>query len=722
MAVLQGAFILADKLCLPSSLSSLQKSDWGRVAHPVLEALKDICRQEELGAHPTTTNVSWLKKVVCVVWLKLLAREAGEDVETSWKENPFFAFQNGLPEVNHVVLLELLKSIDAAQTFANFLLYLPEAQICAELARLVEHMKSSPIREDDVRLLMEVWWELWKGRDEKMMGGEDGLETMFARQFAHLSSNSSRVSPQAAKRLKLDPSDLPTSSPTTDVLYILLHALKDIKDHLSSTDLCLQALSICLDAFYTDFLISEAVILPSKEKLHILSKVISIRERNDEKPSPELIRETLSDLHASHTPSQFQSSRMKLGEALKIITGLAQFWQSSGLLTACDKTNPSFPAFKLVQSVQRVLAALQKVEVPETLIENEDIETEKSILRGLLESLAFPSIESTPEVNARVTAIIISHHLDDYQNFALLFASEESLAVCDEHWMVCLEKNQAAFQQCDTLIKLTSALMSKLHSKSVNESQCRKLMKVVADIFTSLSLKDKNKVLTAMMRLSNRGFFGCSIPSAVNDRFEQELNMAFNCIVQGGGGVAQSNLNTAVSLVARVAFQNPEAALRACCHSAVFNKHGFALIAKILQQLPGLIGPGERKDEAQSDEEDRQEAMETVDEGKDAVRGGSVLCSCLQEMIKNKPLSASEKEQLLKYLGLLMMPVVAVEGEEGKQSFLPPQEVVNMFVLPNLSSAGKCNVMSTLKQRVWLNLDFYVYRQHLIVVLIAAVC
>lgn len=240
--------------------------------------------------------------------------------------------------------------------------------------------------------------------------------------------------------------------------------------------------------------------------------------------------------------------------------------------------------------------------------------------------------------------------------------------------------------------------------------------------FTSLSLKDKNKVLTAMMRLSNRGFFGCSIPSAVNDRFEQELNMAFNCIVQGGGGVAQSNLNTAVSLVARVAFQNPEAALRACCHSAVFNKHGFALIAKILQQLPGLIGPGERKDEAQSDEEDRQEAMETVDEGKDAVRGGSVLCSCLQEMIKNKPLSASEKEQLLKYLGLLMMPVVAVEGEEGKQSFLPPQEVVNMFVLPNLSSAGKCNVMSTLKQRVWLNLDFYVYRQHLIVVLIAAVC
>ncbi|XP_073348750.1 gem-associated protein 4 [Pagrus major] len=689
LAILQGAFVLADKLCLPSSLSSLQKADWSRVGHPVLEALKEICRQDELSAHLTTASVSWIKKVVCVVWLKLLSRETGEDVETSWRENPFFALQNGLPVVNHVVLLELLKSMAAAPTFANFLLYLPQAQICAELAKLVQHMKSSPIREDDVRLFMEVWWELWKGRDEEMMGGEDRIETMFARQFAHLSSKSSSVSPQAAKRLKLDPSDLPASSPPTDVLYILLHALKDIKDHLSSTDLCLQALSICLDAFYTNFLISEAVILPPKEKLHILSKVISIRERNDEKLSPELLRETLRDLHASHAPSQFQSSRMKLGEALKIITELAQLWQSKGLLTACDETNPSFPAFKLVQSVQRVLTALQKVEVPEVMTETEDCETEKSVLRDLLESLAFPAIESTSEVNARVTAIIISHRLDDYQNLALLFASEETLAVCDEQWMECLEKNQAAFQQCDTLIKLTSALMSKLHSKSTNESQCRKLMKVVADIFTALSLKDKNKALTAMMRLSSRGFFGCSVPSAVTDRFEQELNMAFNCIVQGGGGVSQSNLNTAVSLVARVAFQNPEATLRACCHSAIFNKHGFALIAKILQQLPGLRGQRERKDEAQSDEEDRKEAEESVDEGKDAVSGGSLLCRCLQEMIKTKPLSANEKEQYLKYLGLLMMPVMTVEGEERKQSFLPPQEVVNMFVLPNFSSIGQ---------------------------------
>lgn len=683
-AVLQGAFLLADKLSLPSSLSSLQKADWSRVGDPVLEAIREICRQDE---HLTTTAVPWIKRLVCVVWLKLLCGETGEDVEMAWRENPFFPLQNGLPEVNHVVLLEVVRSMAAAQTFAHFLLCLPESQICTELKRLVQHMRSSPTSEDDVRFFLEVWWELWKGRDEQKVGEEDSIEKMFARQFARLSSKSSSLTPQAAKRLKLDTSDQPASSPTTDVIHILLHALKDRKDHISTTDLCLQALSISLDAVYTAFLINQAVVLPTKEKMHVLSKVVSIREKNDQKLSPELIREAQRDLRASHAPSQFHPSSMKLGEALKIVTELAQFWQNSGFLKV--SSNPSYSAFRLEQSVQRVLTVLQKAEVSESMTEMDDQETEKNVLRGLLESLAFPTIESSPEVNVKVTAIIISNRLDDYQSFAVLFASEKSWAACDEHWMDCLEKNQAAFQQCDTLIKLTFTLMSELHSLSTNLSQCRKLMKVIADIFSALSLKDKDKALAAMLRLSSRGFFGCSVPSAVTDGFEQELNMAFNCIIQGGGGASaaasQGNLNTAVSLVARVAFQNPEAALRSCCHAAIFNKGAFSLMAKILQQLPGLRGQRESRDE-----EERTEAEESMDEGQDALSGSGLLCRCLQEMIKTKPLSANEKEQFLKYLALLMMPVMTIEGEERRQSFLPPEEVVNIFVLPNLSTVGEC--------------------------------
>ncbi|KAK1900177.1 Gem-associated protein 4 [Dissostichus eleginoides] len=587
-AVLQGAFLLADKLSLPSSLSSLQKADWSRVGHLVLEAVREICGQEELGVHLPAAS-------------------------------------NGLPEVNYVVLLEVVRSLAAAPIFSRFLLHLPQSQIATELERLVQHVRSGPTRDDDVRFLLEVWWELWKGQDEQKEEGEDSIEKTFAGQFARLSSKSSSLSPQAAKRLKLDASDLPASPPTADVVNILLHALKDIKDNISTTDLCLQALSIALDTLYTAFLIDGAVVLPAIEKMHILSKVVSIREQNGEKLTPELLKEALRDLHASHTPSQFEPTRIKLGEALKIITDLAQFWQSNGLLGTSESSGS---AFKLEQSVQRVLTALQEAEAPETTNEIDLQKSEKNILRGFLESLSFPAAESTPGLNSRVTAVIIKHRLDDYQNFAELFASEKSWAAQDELWFDCLEKNQAAFQRQETLINLTSTIVSKLHSESPNVSQCRKLMKVVADIFSALSLEDKNKALAAMLRLSSRGFFGGSVPSAVTVAFEQELNMAFNCIIQGRGGASaaasQANLNTAVSLVARVVFQNPEAALR-----------------------------------------------------------------CLQEMTKTKSLSANEREQLLKFLGLLMMPVMAAEGEEERmESFLTPQEVVNVFVLPNLSTTG----------------------------------
>lgn len=678
-AVLQGAFLLADKLCLPSSLSCLQKADWSRVGGPVLEAVREVCGQDELGERPAAAaTVSWTQKVVCVVWLKLLCREAGEDVEVAWRENPFFSLQNGLPDVNHVVLMEVVRSLAAAQTFARLLLLLPQSQICAELERLVQHVKSSPTREEDVRLFLEVWWELWKGQHEPEAGAEDSIETMFARQFARLSSSS--VSPQAAKRLKLDPSDLPSPSPTPDVLHILLHALEDLKDHISTADLCLRALSVSLDALFTAVLTDQAVVLPPKEKMHLLSEVVTIRETSGEELSPALIREAQRDLRASNTPCQFQPSSMKLGEGLKIITDLTEFWKNSGLLTACGSSNPSYAAFKLAQSVQRVLTALQKS------TETDNQESDKNILRGLLESQAFPPIEIVPETKARVAAVVISHRLDDYQDFAALFAGETSWAACEDHWMDCLEKNQTAFQQRDTLMKLASTLMGKLHGGSSDVSHSRKLLKVTADLFSALPLEDKNRALAAMLRRSSRGLFGRPVSSAVTGGFEQELNMAFNCIIQGGGAASQGNLSTAVSLVARVAFQNPEATLRSCCHSAVFNKGAFSLMVKILQQLPGLRGQPERKDEAQSDEEGIKEAGEGLDGGEDPLSGGGLLCRCLQEVIRNKSLSANEKEQLLKFLALLMAPV---EGAERRPSFLPPQEVVNVFVLPNLSAVGQ---------------------------------
>ncbi|KAG7234992.1 hypothetical protein INR49_003191 [Caranx melampygus] len=470
--------------------------DWSRAGRPVLEAVTQICGQD--------VTCLWKKKVVCVVWLKLLSREAEEDVETSWRENPFFPLHNGLPELNHVVLLELVKATAAADVFASFLLRLPQSQICVELERLIRFVRSSPVREEDVQLFLDVWWELWKGRRDQTTGGggEETIEVMFANQFARLSSQSSGVTPQAAKRLKLDTSD----QPTADVLHLLLQALKDMKDHTTSADLCLRAVSTSLDSLYTTSLIDKQVSLPAKEKMLMLSKAVSLREKNHNRLSPELVQEAQRDLRASHTPSQFQPSRVKLPEALKLVTDLTQVWLSSGLLTSHASTDVSYSGFRLQQSLQRVLTALEEPD------QEPEVVTERNKLRALMESLQFPDVETTPEVDVKVAAIIISHRLDGCRDFAALFAGERSWASSDQSWLDCVEQNQAVFQQHDTLLHLASTLMSQLHSRSSDVSRCRKLMKVIADIFSALSLEDKNKSLAAMLKLSPGVSVGALFP------------------------------------------------------------------------------------------------------------------------------------------------------------------------------------------------------------------
>lgn len=589
------------------------------------------------------------------MWLKLLSREAKEDVETAWRENPLFSLQNGLPEVNHVVLLELVRSTGAAPLFARFLLHLPRRQIGAELRRLTEHVRSAPAGEEDVRFLLEMWWELWKGGDEPDAGDEESLETMFADRFSRLFSDSSR----AAKRQKLDPVDSAASPADTDILHILLHALKDLSHLVSSTDVCLQALCICLDALYTSFLITQQVALPVAEKLDVLCEAIHSRAASDSL-SPELVADAQRDLRASLVPSPFQSSIVKLSEALRIVTELARRWGEKGLLAVA----PCHSAFRLQRSVRRVLAALHEAPAEE-----------KNALCDLLRSLDLPAAGNAPDIHAEVTAVIVAHRLQEYQSFAELFAGQTSWALSNS-WLLCLEENQASFRQHGALLSLSSTLLSLLYADSPDVSRCRKLMKVAADIFSALPLEDKNGALAAMLRLSNRGFFKHSVPSAVTAGFEQEVNMAFNCIIQGGGGASaaasQGNLATAVSLVARVAFQNPEAALKSCCLSAVFNKGAFSLMADILQQLPGL---------------QTQSGGGTEGEPKDG--GRSLLCRCLQQTVGSKSMSPSEKQQLLKFLALLMTPHAINEEEGTKQSFLSPQEVVNTFVLPNISSMGE---------------------------------
>lgn len=637
-AVMQGAFLSADRV---SSLSSLQKSDWDKVSCSILSALREISQQKN-----NTEDVN-VKTLLCTVWLKLLCAEAEEDVEVTWKESPFFALQNGLPDLNRVVFLELVRSTASINIFTLLLLCLPPSQLYPELQKFIQHISESPVREEDVIFFLDVWEELWRIIDVQ----NDITEEKFAQEVSRLSSNALQ---QPAKRLKLDIPDLSCSEP--DILCIFFNALRDLKEKITTTEVCFRALSISLNGLYTSFLIDAQAGISTEAKLMILSQIVAIREKNNEKHSPKVIADSLKDLNATQVPSRFKPMQLKLADTVAIIAELVQFWFSNDLLKVEDKSNPSYSMFTLKLTIQKVTVAFEKT--ADTI--------DCTFLKNLFDSLDFSNVDVSPNARAKILMSLISHKMDDYLNFALLFAGENSWAVCDEDYIDFLEKNQSAFRDQNAVVQLSQSIMGKFNSDSVDVNHYRKLMKVTADIFSALHLNEKNKVLAAIMDISARGFFGRNTPPTVTTSFEQELNMAFNCIIQGGGRTSgSSNLNTAVSLVARVAFQNPEAAVKAMCNSAISNKGAFTIMAKILQQLSGLSG--------------------RLNESMEDTRGKDLLCKCVKNIIKAKQMSQDEKEQLVKFLCLLMQPVEMPDSEERGQSFLLPQMVICTFVLPNLA-------------------------------------
>ena len=660
------------------------------MGQPILDAVGELCKRGECNGGPASSAVHCRTNVVSVLWCKLLSKESGEDVETAWRENPFFGVQNGLPDISRIVLLELVKAIAATSIYGQLLLRLSNPQIHFELSRLAEHVACSPASEGDVGLLLDVWWELWRVGGRGEAGGTGSLEDAFANEFARLTSQPSAenggASHQAAKRFKLDtsvplkpppPPPVSSSVPPTDFLYILLHALRDVKDCIATSDLSQRALTVALDAVYTSFLLDSVVILTTEEKMHFLTKVVSLKEKDVKKWSPALLREAQIDLRTSGRPAEFPPSVTTLPSALLVITELTRCWRQKGLLKGSDRSDPSYSAFRLEQSLQRSLQALENGTVHQSMSRAEDQQMLRdmvTLLRGVQEeSLASPAIHCSPEANAKLTMSIIDHRLEEHQDFAALFATETSWAMSGSEWTDCLERNQVAFRKKDTVVMLATTLISICGGENVDVSQCKKLSKIIANIFLELPLGDKNQALASMLRLSSRGLFRGKPPPALAEGFGQELNMAFNCIIQGGGGANAGtragffgNLSTATSLVARVAFQNPEATLRRCCSAAVFNKGAFAFMAKILLQLPGLrggVGTGE-----------------------------SLLCCCLREAIGTKALPANEQDQFLKFLALLMQPVTVddfgAEGGQGGWCFLLPADVVRTFVLPHISSLG----------------------------------
>ncbi|KAI1886610.1 hypothetical protein AGOR_G00197580 [Albula goreensis] len=227
-AILQGGFLLAEKLCSGGKLCTVRKEEWGSVGGSVLQAVTEVCGK---GHGASSEQILWRKKIICALWSKLLETEERRDIDVTWRENPFFSLQNVLPQINRTVLFELVKSMGFSWTYVELLLSLPPAGLCSELASLVKHITTDSTKED-AQLLMDVWWGLWKGTGRQ----DQALDLAFA---AHYFSSAH-----------------PCSTTTTCcVPSILFSALEEMKDCILSSGLCHFALSSVLNTLYTSFLL-----------------------------------------------------------------------------------------------------------------------------------------------------------------------------------------------------------------------------------------------------------------------------------------------------------------------------------------------------------------------------------------------------------------------------------------------------------------------------------
>ncbi|XP_063060422.1 gem-associated protein 4 [Engraulis encrasicolus] len=643
VAILQGGFLLANKLCEAASLDAAKKEEWGTVGRPIIDSIKEVCGQ---GHSESDKQTYWGKRVLCIIWSKLLEKERAKDVETSWKENELFSVLSQLPDVNRTVLFEVIKSMDFCKLYMELLLCLPPNDLCVEVERLVEYV-SKDTSAEDVRLLMEVWRGLWRG---DWGGTGETFSSIFTEQFSDTQS-------QPSKRTKLDPDTLSSSD---SAMAHLFRAVREIKDVMNSPDECCLALSNCLDSLYSSYVLQCRVKLSAREKLERLSVEVARRKECNSTERFDLVKaicEAQKDLAAVETPSKVKPAGLTLTKAVETILCLLQVWEDKGLLKAGENFDHCRNTVALSHSIHRVLLSLENYPAQETELK-ETINRLKNALKKISEFLIVNEPTKKSSEMASIAMAVIDNRLEGFQLFAPLFVAEFSWALDGSEWISCLERNKTVFKQRELLMKLVSILIAKCQTDE-DTQHCKRLKDLLVVLFCELSMSDKNDALGDMIKLSTKGLHG-HLPQALTAGFSEELNLAFNRTIQGG---AKSNLDSAASAIARVAFQNPEATLRQCCQLAVVNLGAHVHLSKILKRLPGLG------------------AQQPISGERGKSGGESLLCRCMQDIVADRLSSSQEQEQFLQFLVALMEPP---SGDLGK-GFVSPHEIFQAFILPCLA-------------------------------------
>lgn len=650
MTILHGGFLLAEQLFRPKALAEMTKSDWEHVGQPIVEALREIS-----SATACSQPFAWKKKALIIIWAKVLqpCPVTPSDMENRWQEDVFFSVGNMIPTINHTVLFELLKSLEASGLFIQLLMALPTTICRAELERFLEHM-TVDTSSKDVAFFLDVWWEMMKHKGNQ----QDPLLSQF-RTMAHKYLSSSDDFSHPPKRFKSDPD----VCPTMPLLAMLLTGLKQIQDRI----LC-PGMKCCALANLADMLTVFALMEEDPQEvsatvyLDKLATVISVWNSDTQNPYhqqalAEKVKEAERDISLTSL-ARLPSETIFVG--FEFLRSLLQEWgeELQALLNSSQGT--SYDSFRLCDSLTSFSQNL-KLYLDTTSLAKEERQVVSELAECVGDFLrktnrAVRSTGGGQDIAASIAMAIIEQKMDRHVEMCYIFASERRWAFSDE-WLSCLLDNRALFREPGLVLKLLETVMEVgTIDRAISKPRIKQVVDLILECYTHLSLPDKNKVLSGVLRSWGRKGLSEKLLAHL-EGFQEDLNTTFNQLTQS---TSEQGLAKAVASVARLVILHPEITVKKVCSMAVVNLGTHKFLAQILTAFPAL------------------RFMEEQGPG----HSTTFVVSCLKETVWTKLSTPREEKQFLELLSCLVSPI----KPQGipVAALLEPDEVLKEFVLPFL--------------------------------------
>ncbi|XP_003469735.2 gem-associated protein 4 [Cavia porcellus] len=650
MTILHGGFLLAEQLYRPKALAELTKSDWEHVGQPIVEALREIC-----SATVHSQPLAWKKKALIIIWAKVLQPypPTSPDTETRWQEDVFFSVGNMIPTINHTVLFELLKSLEASGLFIQLLMALPTTICRAELERFLEHM-TIDTSSKDVAFFLDVWWEMMKHKGNQ----QDPLLSHF-RTMAHKYLSSTDEFSHPPKRFKSDPD----VCPTLPLLAMLLKGLKQIQKRILGLGMKCCALANLADMLTVFALVEEdPQEVSATVYLDKLATVISVWNSDAQNPYHqqalvEKVKEAERDISLTSL-AKLPSETIFLG--FEFMHSLLREWGEELQVLLNSSQGINYDSYRLCDSLTSFSQNL-KLYMDTTSLTKEERQVVSDLAECVRDFLRKTSRvlnnKGFEDITASIAMAIIEQKMDRHMDMCYIFASEKKWAFTDE-WVSCLVNNRALFREPDLVLRLLETVMEvTMTDRAIPQSQIKQVICLILECYADLSLPDKNKVLSGVLRCWGRkGLSDRLLPYL--DSFQEELNTMFNQLAQS---TSEQGLAKAVASVAQMIILHPEVTVKKMCSMAVVNLGTQKFLAQILTAFPAL--------------------RFTEEQGPNP--STTFVVSCLKETVWTKFSTPKEEKQFLELLSGLMNPV----KPQGipVAALLEPDEVLKEFVLPFLA-------------------------------------